>query len=107
MRFVRLGTLAALLSCSVLTVAAAENAITLTLNDASVVTPHNVSVVAVHHAGSDALEVRQAGPINGFDPDTFAYVPGLDFHDGTIEVDVAGSLLPSAQPAARGFVGVV
>jgi hypothetical protein len=104
--FLAATTLAALLCCSASTIAAAENAFTLTLNDASVVTPHNVTVTAVRHAGSDALEVRQAGQIKVFDPDTFAYVPGLDFHDGTIEVDVAGSLLPSALPAARGFVGV-
>jgi hypothetical protein len=38
--------------------------------------------------------------------DTFAYVPGLDFHDGAIEVDVAGSPLPSALSGARGFIGV-
>jgi hypothetical protein len=83
-----------------------ETAVALPLNDASVVTPHNVTVNEVHYAGSDAVELRQTGPITGFDPDTFAFVPGLDFHDGTIEVDVAGSLLPSALPAARGFVGV-
>ena len=107
MRTVRLKTLAVLLSFSACPIAAAENAVTLALDDASVVTPHNVTVKAVRHAGSDALAIRQAGQIKGFDPDTFAYVPGLDFHDGTIEVDVAGSLLPSALPAARGFVGVV
>jgi hypothetical protein len=106
MRRVRSKALAVLLSCWTFPIAAAETAVTLVLNDASVVTPHNVTVKAVHHAGSDALEIRQAGQIKGFDPDTFAYIPGLDFHDGTIEVDVAGSPLPSALPTARGFVGV-
>jgi hypothetical protein len=38
--------------------------------------------------------------------DTFAFVRGLDFHDGSIEVDVAGSLLPSALGGARGFIGI-
>src|SRR5260370_8019643 len=38
--------------------------------------------------------------------DTFAFVPGLDFHDGTIEVDIAGSVLPTALTGARGFIGV-
>jgi hypothetical protein len=33
-------------------------------------------------------------------------VPGVDFHDGTIEVDVAGAVLPEAPTDARGFVGV-
>jgi len=107
MRIMPLSILVVLLSSLAFPLAAAENAVTLALNDASVVTPHNVTVKAVRHAGADALEIRQTGQIKGFDPDTFAYVPGLDFHDGTIEVDVAGSLLPSALPAARGFVGVV
>jgi hypothetical protein len=82
------------------------NAITLSLNDAAQVQPHNVTVTAVSYRGSDALEVRLAGPYRGPDTDTFAFVPGLDFHDGTIEVDVAGTPLPSALPGARGFVGV-
>jgi hypothetical protein len=38
--------------------------------------------------------------------DTFAFVPGLDFRDGTIEVDVAGSPLSNAPPGARGFIGL-
>jgi hypothetical protein len=60
----------------------------------------------VSYRGSDVIEVRPTGSHGGFDVDTFAFVPGLDFHDGTIEVDVAGSLLPSALPGARGFIGV-
>jgi hypothetical protein len=46
------------------------------------------------------------GPYRGPDTDTFAFIPGLDFHDGTIEVDVAGSILPNSLSGARGFVGV-
>lgn len=30
----------------------------------------------------------------------------VDFHDGTIEVDIAGDLAPDAPAYARGFVGV-
>ena len=70
-------------------VAGEENLITLPLNDAAQVKPRNVTVKAVRYRDSDALEVRQTGPYRGFDTDTFAFVPGLDFHDGTIEVDVA------------------
>ena len=80
--------------------------VTLPLNDASQVRPRNVTAAGVNYHGSDALEVRQIGPYRGYDTDTFAYVPGIDFHDGTIEVDVAGALLPTAPPDARGFVGV-
>ena len=87
-------------------VLAEGSAITLSLSDASQVRPRNVTVEAVRYGGSEALEVRQTGPYRGFDTDTFAFVPGLDFHDGTIELDVAGSLLPSAPPDARGFIGI-
>jgi len=82
------------------------NSVTLSLKDAAQVQPHNVTVTSVSYRGSDALEVRLTGPYRGPDTDTFAFVPGLDFHDGTIEVDVAGTPLPSALPGARGFVGV-
>jgi hypothetical protein len=78
----------------------------LPLNDASTVRPRHVTVKAVTYRGSDALEVRLTGPYRGPDMDTFAFVPNLDFHDGTIDVDVAGSLLPSALAGARGFIGV-
>jgi hypothetical protein len=85
---------------------AQRDGITLALNDAAQVQPHNVTVTAVSYRGSDALEVRLTGPYRGPDTDTFAFVPNLDFHDGTIELDVAGTPLPSALPGARGFVGV-
>ena len=65
-----------------------------------------VAVRAVEYRGSAALEVRR-GVDEPPDSDTFAYVPGIDFHDGTIEVDVAGAPLPGAPSGARGFVGVV
>jgi hypothetical protein len=87
-------------------VVAQGNAISLPLNDASVVQPRNVSVKAVRYGDSQALEVRQTGPYRGFDTDTFAFVPGLDFHDGTIEVEVAASLLPDAPANGRGFIGL-
>jgi hypothetical protein len=87
-------------------VRAQDGAVTLALNYASQVRPHNVTVAAVNYRGSDALEIRLTGPYRGPDSNTFAFVPGLDFHDGTIEVDVAGTPLPSALPGARGFVGI-
>jgi hypothetical protein len=102
----RAAALAMVLSLSASPVVADGKAITLPLNDTSVVRPRNVAVKAVQYGGSEALEVRQTGPYRGFDTDTFAFVPGLDFHDGTIEVDVAGTSLPDAPPNARGFVGI-
>jgi len=106
MQSIRVAALAMLLSMSAQTVAAEGSAVTLPLNDASQVRPRNVTVEVGRHGGSDALEVRLAGPYRGPDMDTFAFVPGLDFHDGTIEVDVAGSPLPTALAGARGFIGV-
>ncbi len=85
---------------------AAHDGIALPLDTASQVAPHNVSVRAVTYHESAALEVRLTGPYLGPDKDTFAIIPTLDFHDGTIEVDVAGSLLPNAPPDARGFIGI-
>ena len=106
MRTIRAATLAIMLGVGAPPVLAEGNAITLSLSDASQVRPRNVTVEAVHYGGSEVLEVRQTGPYRGFDTDTFAFVPGLDFHDGTIELDVAGSLLPGAPPDARGFIGI-
>ncbi len=103
---VRVAALAALLGMPALAAIAQESAITMPLNDAALVQPRHVTVRAARYRDSDALEVRQTGPYRGFDTDTFAFVPGLDFHDGTIEVDVAGSSLPDAPANARGFVGI-
>jgi hypothetical protein len=84
---------------------AAETELSLGLDKAAQVEARNVTVRAVEYRGGSALEVRRS--VSGAAPDTFAFVPGFDFHDGTIEVEVAGSPLPDAPPGARGFVGVV
>jgi hypothetical protein len=84
----------------------AEKRITLPLNDVSQLEPHHVTATPVRYHDSEALEVRLAGPYRGPDLDAFALISGLDFHDGTIEVDVAGSVLPGALSGARGFVGI-
>jgi hypothetical protein len=103
----RLAVLAALVSLSAGTAAAQGQAITLSLVDAAEVRPHNVTVKALRPDGAAALEVRLTGPYRGPDTDTVAFVPGLDFHDGTIEVDAAGSVLPGPPPGARGFIGLM
>jgi hypothetical protein len=95
-----------LLAVSASPALATEDAITMPLADATLLQPHNVTVKAVRYGDRDALEVRLNGAYRGPDMDTFALVPGLDFHDGTIEVDVAGSPLSNAPPGARGFVGI-
>lgn len=42
----------------------------------------------------------------GNDDSMLAVVPGIDFHDGTIEIEVSGSPHPGADSTARGFIGV-
>ena len=106
MQHVRAAAFAVVLGLAAAPAVAEEHALTLSLHNAAVVQPHNVTVQAVRHHGSEALEVRLTGPYRGPDTDTFAFVPGVDSHDGTIEVDVAGSVLPDAPADARGFVGV-
>jgi hypothetical protein len=97
----------AVLSLSSGTAAAEDRPILLALTDASQVKPHNVTVKAVRYNAADAIQVRLTGPYRGPDTDTFAFVPELDFHDGTIEVDVVGSVLPGAPGGARGFIGIM
>jgi hypothetical protein len=102
----RAGYLALLLVALSEMVFAEERKVTLPLNDVSQLELHHVTAIPVRYRDSEALEVRLAGPYRGPDTDTFAFIPGLDFHDGTIEVDVAGSVLPGALSGARGFVGI-
>lgn len=106
MRYARAASVAVLLGLWLLRPAVADSVVAIAGDDASQVQPHNVTVKAVRYGGSDALEIRLTGAYRGPDMDTFAYVPGLDFHDGTIEADVAGSILPTALAGARGFVGI-
>lgn len=41
------------------------------------------------------------------DENTYLKINDIDFHNGTIEVDVCGRLLPDAPDYARGFIGIV
>lgn len=41
------------------------------------------------------------------DINTYARVDNTNFHNGVIEVDVCGGLLPDAPADARGFIGIV
>jgi hypothetical protein len=87
--------------------AAAElRSLVLSLAGAVQVTPRNVSVTPVLFNGRDCVEVRLSGDYPGPDRDYFAYVPGLDMSDGTIEVELAGAPLPGAPGGARGFAGL-
>jgi hypothetical protein len=98
---------AAVLCTKVLHAAAAEpRSLVLSLADAAQVTPRNVSVTPALFDGRSCVEVRLSGDYPGPDRDYFAYVPGLDMRDGTIEVELAGVPLPGAPAGARGFAGL-
>jgi hypothetical protein len=98
---------AVMLCARALPAAASEpHSLNLLLTDPAEIRPRNVAVMAARFKERDCLEVRLAGAYPGPDRDFFAYVPGLDMHDGTIEVDLAGAPLPGAPGGARGFVGV-
>jgi len=67
----------------------------------------NVVAKPMAYKGRDAVQVKLGpGPYAGPDRNTFVYLPGVDFHNGVIEVDVVGALAPEAGQDARGFVGI-
>src|SRR5690242_19159360 len=88
-QFAKLGVLSAPSFSIVSKASAAGDELKLALDDASQVTAHNVTVRAVEYRGGRALEVRRVALGEAPDIDTFAFVPDVDFHDGTIEVEVA------------------
>ncbi|MFD2239370.1 hypothetical protein [Aureimonas populi] len=71
-----------------------------------------VTAAQATYLGSEALEVRMS-PADWQDParealsdrDFMAWLP-VDFHDGTIEAEVASVLAPGAPDYARGFIGL-
>ena len=72
--------------------------------DASRLEAVHVEVSAVEYRGRTAVRVVEAPGAE--DAQTLAIVPGVSFHDGTIEIDVAGSPRQGAIGGARGFVGI-
>jgi len=75
--------------------------------------PHNVSVDRVEYQGRRALRVRSLPNSDAvYDPQKsgtgggIVFLEGSSFHNGTIEVDVAGKPQADAPATARGFVGI-
>ncbi|HEY3439549.1 MAG TPA: hypothetical protein VGK29_02305 [Paludibaculum sp.] len=86
---------------------------TFALDSAKGLEPHDVTVEAVTYQGRKAVRVlpnvaanaEMATAKNG-EGGGVVVLPGAAFHDGTIEVEVAGRPRPGATAGARGFVGV-
>jgi hypothetical protein len=65
--------------------------------------PRGVEPSVVDYRGRRAVRLVEAPGAKG---DPIAFVKGVDFGDGTIELELAGSPRSGAPETARGFVGV-
>ena len=67
-------------------------------------TPHSVKAEAVDYKGKHAVKLVETGDVaNG---EAYAVVKGTTFHNGEIEVEIAGLPAGGAVAAARGFIGI-
>jgi hypothetical protein len=76
----------------------------------------SVAGLEVFHGKAEVATYRErrgvhlTAPPGRSDPEdnesVHAFVAGVDFKDGTIEVDVAGAPMPGAPAGARGFIGI-
>lgn len=66
--------------------------------------PHGVSVVNTTYQGKTAVRIDALPAVaNG---ESYALLKGAHFHNGTIEVDLAGKPAANAGAGARGFIGI-
>jgi hypothetical protein len=66
--------------------------------------PHGAGLASVDYLGKSAIQVKALPAAeNG---SSFALVKNSNFHNGSIEVDVAGKPAEGAGPGARGFIGI-
>ena len=56
--------------------------------------------------GEKVLRVIKNKKLNEFDIDSIVKLKEMDFHNGTIEVEMLSRLLPDAPDFARGFIGI-
>ncbi|MGH7494134.1 MAG: hypothetical protein ACREOO_17295 [bacterium] len=67
----------------------------------------NVKAKVAEHKGRKSLLVTRADQIAVADNrETLAIIPGVEFKNGTIEVELAGEPAADADAQARGFVGI-
>jgi len=67
-------------------------------------TPHQVKLESVDYSGERAIKIVEDGQVpNG---EAYAIVKDAVFHNGEIEVELAGRPAGSAVAAARGFIGI-
>ena len=66
----------------------------------------NSSMSIEKFMGKDVVKVIKDPAVTEFDAPTFAKLNGIEFKNGTIEVEVLSRLLSNAPESARGFIGV-
>jgi len=82
-------------------IASASLACTQTVSQ---LTPHKVKLESVDYLGKRAVKITEEGTVaNG---EAYAMVKDAMFHNGEIEVELAGRPAEGAASAARGFVGI-
>lgn len=75
---------------------------------------HNVTAEPVAFKGKRGMRIAVAPEVarrpeyiaGQMEPETFAWIEGLEFSNGVIEVEIAGSPAAGTYPGARGFVGI-
>jgi hypothetical protein len=67
-------------------------------------TAHNVKLQAVDYQGKHAVKIVEDGQVGT--GEAYAIVKGAAFHNGEIEVEVAGRPAGGAIEGARGFIGI-
>jgi hypothetical protein len=87
----------------VLLISATSWAADVPIMDPSRLELDNASVESVIYHGKQAIKMTEKAQGPG---QAFAGLKGIQFHDGTIELEVSGAPSKTADPAARGFIGV-
>lgn len=67
---------------------------------------YQASVNVIEVDNEQVLQVIKEPSVEEFDEPTYAMVEDVEFHNGIIEVQVQGRLLPDAPDFARGFLGI-
>lgn len=67
----------------------------------------HTSLSVIREEAGSLARVAKVEKLDQDDANTFVRLNGTNFHNGIIEVDVCGKLLPDAPAHARGFIGIV
>ena len=98
--------LAIVLSCAAFGRDVRENARSFPLDSAQGLVAIGGDVKVVTYRGQRAVQLTPAPGRMEADGDMVAILTGPEFHDGTIEIKVAGAPRTGAPADARGFIGV-